>query len=103
MIFKQYNDKYILFNVLFLTFFFQFVRWENSKRLLFGSLVCLSYDNFESFLFATVSDRDPKQLQKGLVQITFTEESRVKLARIQVKYKRIMLRCDFNNIKHMYS
>uniref|UniRef100_A0A7N6AWJ7 RZ-type domain-containing protein n=1 Tax=Anabas testudineus TaxID=64144 RepID=A0A7N6AWJ7_ANATE len=61
----------------------QFVRWENSKRLIYGSLVCLSCDNFESFLFATVSDRDPKNLQKGQVQITFTEESRLKLARIQ--------------------
>ncbi|KAM4740439.1 NFX1-type zinc finger-containing protein 1 isoform 2-T2 [Anableps anableps] len=61
----------------------KFVRWQNSKRLLYGSLVCLSYDNFESFLFATVSDRDPKDLQKGQVQITFTEESRLKLARIQ--------------------
>lgn len=61
----------------------KFVRWQNSKRLLFGSLVCLSSDNFESFLFATVSDRDPKDLQKGQVQITFTEESRLKLARIQ--------------------
>ncbi|XP_015239630.1 PREDICTED: NFX1-type zinc finger-containing protein 1 [Cyprinodon variegatus] len=61
----------------------KFVRWQNSKRLLFGSLVCLSYDNFESFLFATVSDRDPKDLEKGQVQITFTEESRLKLPRIQ--------------------
>ncbi|KAM3621818.1 uncharacterized protein V6R79_016437 [Siganus canaliculatus] len=60
----------------------QFVRWENSKRLIYGSLVCLSCDNFESFLFATVSDRDPKFLQKGLVQISFTEESRLKLAQI---------------------
>uniref|UniRef100_A0A3Q4GFY5 Zinc finger, NFX1-type containing 1 n=1 Tax=Neolamprologus brichardi TaxID=32507 RepID=A0A3Q4GFY5_NEOBR len=61
----------------------KFVRWQNSKRLLYGSLVCLSSDNFESFLFATVSDRDPEHLQEGLVQITFTEESRLKLARIE--------------------
>ncbi|XP_047439999.1 NFX1-type zinc finger-containing protein 1 isoform X2 [Mugil cephalus] len=61
----------------------KFVRWQNSKRLIYGSLVCLSYDNFESFLFATVSDRDPKYLEKGLVQLTFTDESRLKLARIQ--------------------
>ncbi|XP_063329532.1 NFX1-type zinc finger-containing protein 1 [Pelmatolapia mariae] len=61
----------------------KFVRWQNSKRLLYGSLVCLSCDNFESFLFATVSDRDPEHLQKGQVQITFTEESRLKLARIE--------------------
>lgn len=62
----------------------QFVRWQNSKRLLYGSLVCLSCDNFESFLYATVSDRDPRALEKGLVQITFTEESRFKLARSEV-------------------
>ncbi|XP_070700533.1 NFX1-type zinc finger-containing protein 1 [Pempheris klunzingeri] len=61
----------------------QFVRWQNSKRLLYGSLVCLSCDNFESFLFATVSDHDPKDLAKGQVQLTFTEESRFKLARIE--------------------
>uniref|UniRef100_A0A665VRZ3 Zinc finger, NFX1-type containing 1 n=1 Tax=Echeneis naucrates TaxID=173247 RepID=A0A665VRZ3_ECHNA len=61
----------------------RFVRWENSKRLIYGSLVCLSCDNFESFLFATVSDRDPKYLKKGCVQITFTTESRYKLARFQ--------------------
>lgn len=72
---------------MLLFLFLQFVRWQNSKRLIFGSLVCLSYDNFESFLFATVSDRDPKYLEKGQVQITFTEESRVKLARIQVRQK----------------
>ncbi|XP_068451312.1 NFX1-type zinc finger-containing protein 1 [Clinocottus analis] len=61
----------------------KFVRWQNSKRLIYGSLVCLSCDNFETFLFATVSDRDPKTLQKGLVQIAFTEESRSKLARFE--------------------
>uniref|UniRef100_A0A4W6EBA4 Zinc finger NFX1-type containing 1 n=1 Tax=Lates calcarifer TaxID=8187 RepID=A0A4W6EBA4_LATCA len=61
----------------------KFVRWQNSKRLIYGSLVCLSCDNFESFLYATVSDRNPGDLQKGLVQIIFSEESRVKLARIQ--------------------
>ncbi|XP_051269576.1 NFX1-type zinc finger-containing protein 1 [Dicentrarchus labrax] len=60
-----------------------FVRWQNSKRLIYGSLVCLSSDNFETFLFATVSDRDPKDLQKGQVQISFTEESRLMLAGIQ--------------------
>lgn len=61
----------------------QFVRWQNSKRLIFGSLVCLSCDHFQSFLFATVSDRDPNELERGQVQITFTEESRHKLARIE--------------------
>ncbi|XP_033939060.1 NFX1-type zinc finger-containing protein 1 isoform X2 [Pseudochaenichthys georgianus] len=61
----------------------KFVRWENSKRLIFGSLVCLSCDDFESFLLATVSDRDPKELAKGQVQIAFTAESRFKLAEME--------------------
>ena len=34
------------------------VRWENSKRLIFGSLICLSKDKFESFVLATVADRE---------------------------------------------
>jgi len=34
------------------------VRWENSKRLIFGSLVCLSKDNFDSCVFATVANRE---------------------------------------------
>uniref|UniRef100_A0A8C5MB86 NFX1-type zinc finger-containing protein 1 n=1 Tax=Leptobrachium leishanense TaxID=445787 RepID=A0A8C5MB86_9ANUR len=55
------------------------VRWESSKRLLFGSLVCLSQDNFKNMLFATVADRNIPDLQKGQVSLTFTEESRQKL------------------------
>lgn len=62
----------------------QSVIWENSKRLIYGSLVCLSCDNFQSFLYATVSEREPKSLKKGLVTVAFTEESRWKLARIEV-------------------
>ncbi|XP_061584227.1 NFX1-type zinc finger-containing protein 1, partial [Cololabis saira] len=69
----------------------KFVRWQNSKRLLFGSLVCLSFDNFESFLFATVSDRNPEQLQEGRVQITFTREDRAKLARIETDQAFLMV------------
>ena len=38
------------------------VRWENSKRLIFGSLLCLSKDNFQTFVFATVANRDPREL-----------------------------------------
>ena len=33
------------------------VRWANSKRLLYGSLVCLSSDAFRTVLFATIFDR----------------------------------------------
>ncbi|KAI8348788.1 P-loop containing nucleoside triphosphate hydrolase protein [Mortierella sp. GBAus27b] len=39
------------------------VNWKQSKRLIPGSLVCLSTDNFEHFRFATVVERDLDHLQ----------------------------------------
>ena len=45
------------------------VRWENSKRLIYGSLMCLSKDKFESFVFATVANRDIKELKQVSNQI----------------------------------
>ncbi|KAI4900627.1 hypothetical protein NFI96_021503, partial [Prochilodus magdalenae] len=69
----------------------EFVRWENSKRLLYGSLVCLSMDNFETFLFATVSDRDPKLLKEGQVQLSFSRDSRAELANVQASHSFLMV------------
>ncbi|XP_041944382.1 NFX1-type zinc finger-containing protein 1 [Alosa sapidissima] len=61
----------------------QFVRWQNSKRLIYGSLVCLSMDNFDTFLFATVTDRKVEDLQQGQVLLSFSRDSRPALARVQ--------------------
>ena len=50
--------------------------WEHSKRLIFGSLLCLSprSDNFrEEVYFAIVANRDPKDLENGIVQLHFQE------------------------------
>lgn len=69
----------------------QFVRWQNSKRLIYGSLVCMSCDNFETFLFATVSDRDPKELEKGFVQLSFLGESRRALAGVEAHQSFLMV------------
>jgi hypothetical protein len=33
------------------------VAWERSKRLMYGSLLCLSCDDFKTLLWATVSNR----------------------------------------------
>ncbi|XP_024415123.2 NFX1-type zinc finger-containing protein 1 [Desmodus rotundus] len=59
------------------------VRWQNSKRLLYGSLVCMSKDNFETFLFATVSNREQEDLRQGFVQLCFNEQSQELLAEVQ--------------------
>ncbi|XP_075703159.1 NFX1-type zinc finger-containing protein 1 [Rhinoderma darwinii] len=61
----------------------QRIRWQNSKRLIYGSLVCLSQDNFETFLFAMVSNRDAKELEQGEVQLQFSEHSRRLLTRVR--------------------
>ncbi|XP_067120912.1 NFX1-type zinc finger-containing protein 1-like isoform X2 [Centruroides vittatus] len=50
---------------------FSRVQWEVSKRLLTGSLLCFSSDNFETMKFATVANRDPSKLRKGQLEVHF--------------------------------
>ena len=50
------------------------VQWETTKRFLFGSLVCLSADNFESVFFGIVANGDAKSLSKGKVDISIEGE-----------------------------
>ena len=46
------------------------VNWEFSKRLLYGSLVCLSNDYFTTNLIvAIIYDRDAEKLKKGLLSV----------------------------------
>ncbi|XP_074776511.1 NFX1-type zinc finger-containing protein 1 [Athene noctua] len=61
----------------------KFVRWQNSKRLLYGSLICMSKDHFETCLFATVSNRDSADLSHGIVQLCFNAQSQALLAEVQ--------------------
>ncbi|GFU24715.1 NFX1-type zinc finger-containing protein 1 [Nephila pilipes] len=52
---------------------FSKIKWEYSKRFLTGSLLCLSSDDFETMLFATVARRQPKELRDGLLLLRFEE------------------------------
>ena len=45
------------------------VNWEHSKRLIYGSLLCFSCNNFETVMFASVVESDWKKLQKGMVTV----------------------------------
>ena len=49
------------------------IPWEHSKRLLFGSFLCLSKDNFKTLLFATVANRQADDLRKGKLDIRFVD------------------------------
>ncbi|XP_066288836.1 LOW QUALITY PROTEIN: NFX1-type zinc finger-containing protein 1-like [Branchiostoma lanceolatum] len=51
----------------------QQIRWVATKRLIFGSLLCLSKDEFKTMFFATVANRDPKQLEQGSVEVRFEQ------------------------------
>ncbi|XP_047105810.1 NFX1-type zinc finger-containing protein 1-like [Schistocerca piceifrons] len=50
------------------------VPWEHSKRFMFGSLLCFTHDNFGTFFFGTVLERDKKQLENGCVVIELIDE-----------------------------
>ncbi|KAL3859442.1 hypothetical protein ACJMK2_009662 [Sinanodonta woodiana] len=50
---------------------FDNINWNSSGRLQYGSLVVLTPDNFDTILFATVTKRDPRELQLGFVQVCF--------------------------------
>lgn len=49
------------------------IPWEHSKRLLFGSFLCLSKDNFKTMLFATVANRKAEDLRAGKLDIRFVD------------------------------
>ena len=47
------------------------MNWARSKRLKFGSLVCLISADFKKVHFATVQDRDADMLKEGFIQLCF--------------------------------
>ena len=61
---------------------FQRMNWEHSKRLIFGSLLCLSDDGFLTIFLATVIKRDPKLLKDGLVTVQFESDTLDKVLQI---------------------
>ncbi|XP_030831936.1 NFX1-type zinc finger-containing protein 1-like [Strongylocentrotus purpuratus] len=50
------------------------VRWQTTKRLMYGSLLILSTDDFKSYVFATVAKRDVEELEKGMVAIALVDQ-----------------------------
>ena len=51
------------------------VNWEHSKRLIYGSLLCFSCNNFEAVMFASVVDRDAKKLKEGKFTVKMESSS----------------------------
>ena len=69
-----YSFTGIIYEVQFDNSSFRNCKWEHSKRLLYGSLLCLSPDNFTStILFATVAGCKPDNLKRGTLCIKFEQ------------------------------
>ena len=51
------------------------VRWEHLCRFIFGSLLCLSFDDFLTVYFASVVDRESESLKNGQLVVNFEEVS----------------------------
>lgn len=47
--------------------------WKHTRKLIFGTLLCFSNDRFKTMIFATVADRDPRQLERGLLDVRFLD------------------------------
>ncbi|KAK4316795.1 hypothetical protein Pmani_012053 [Petrolisthes manimaculis] len=50
------------------------IKLENSKRLLFGNLLCFSKDNFSTIILGSVADRDVENLKKGILGVEFESD-----------------------------
>ncbi|XP_045127074.1 NFX1-type zinc finger-containing protein 1-like [Portunus trituberculatus] len=46
-------------------------RLENSRRLMYGNLVCFSSDNFASMILGSVADRNADRLKDGVIGVDF--------------------------------
>lgn len=66
-----------------------FGRLENSKRFMFGALVCFTKDDFQSLIFGKIIDRDPKLLEKGMIVVSFDNDENIDY---DVEY--IMVECS---------
>ena len=60
---KELTESGIIYKVHFDVSKFPMTKWAHSKRLIYGSFLCLSKDNFETILFATVANRDLRDAQ----------------------------------------
>ena len=80
------------------------VKWERSKRLKFGSLLCLSSDDFNTLVFASVENRDPDGLSDGQLEVRFENTEAAEVNRfIQSKETFVMVESDayFESYRHV--
>ena len=99
---KELTLSGVIYKVEFDVSKFPLTRWAHSKRLIFGSFLCFSKDNFETMLFATVANRDPKDLQEGRFDIKFIEEQNIfDIEKRQQEYQMVESPAFFEAYRHV--
>jgi len=79
------------------------VEWEHSRRLSFGSLLCLSCDRFTSVFFATVISRNPKLLKDGFLKVQFESINVLEILKIdpQIEFTMVESTAYFEAYRHI--
>ncbi len=80
---------------------FRRITWEYTKRLINGSLLCLSTDNFQTIAFASVAQRETKQLEKGIVTVKFEGSVNGFQLHSQTKYTMVESVAYFEAYRHV--
>ena len=70
----KFNHLGLCHRIQFDTSPFRHYRWFGSSRLIYGSLLCLSPDNFTNkVFFATVIESKPEHLTHGRLDVMFVD------------------------------
>ncbi|PSN54487.1 hypothetical protein C0J52_05534 [Blattella germanica] len=57
---------------------FKNINWRTSKRFMYGSLLCFTQDNFRTFFFGTIIEREEKDLQNGMLVVELCVGSQIR-------------------------
>ena len=78
------------------------INWNFSKRLIFGSLLCFSKDEFSTIYIATVADRNPDRLKEGELTVQFeVNKAAVRQIRPDEKFLMVETSAYFEAYRHV--
>ena len=78
------------------------IRWRYSKRLIYGSLLCLSSDDFATIRIASVAHRDAEQLHDGELIIQFeTDMEEIRLLPPTERFLMVETSAYFEAYRHV--
>ena len=69
MKYPQCTNNGVIYRISFAAAHTKGILWKHSRKLIYGSLLCFSIYQFKTMVFATVANRAPENLSKGLLDI----------------------------------